>query len=970
VVITTAPAASNGGPAQVTADTYNAAGELATQTTGSGTGAAATATYCYDPNGDVTSVVAPDGNTSGTAPCETSSPWVISASSYPTQAAYQTTSSYDSSGEMVSTTSPATVAAPNGATTTTTYDPAGNKLTATDPDGVTATWTYTPLGQPATVSYSGSSAHSVSYSYDANGDTTGMTDATGTSSYSWDPFGELTSAANGAGQTVGYGYDPDGDVTGITYPLPATATWAATDTVAYGYDHADDLTSVTDFNNHQIAITNNADSLAVSETLGATGDTIGYTYDPADNPSAITLKNSSATLQSFTYSDAPAGNILSETDTPTSSKSPAVYTYDAKGRVVSMTPGTGSTLNYGFDASSNLTTLPTGAAGTYDHDSELTSSVLAGTTTSYAYNPDGELLNSKQGSTTITSAAWNGAGQLTSYDSPTADMTAATYDGNGLRASMTTASGTQDFTWDAAGVLLMDSANAYIYTTASAPAEQVSLTTGTITYLNADSLGSVRGVVNASGALAATTSYDAWGNPQTTGGLTADTPFGYAGAYTDPDGLLYLVNRYYSPATGQFLSVDPDVATTGEPYGYADGDPVDNTDPDGLCMRTTATDSCNYDPTTGKSTGMGKPDPPPPYQPSTAPCPPVWQGCPGYHTPSQKRTPPKARKVIRKAAAKRKTKATKPASTCTIADERFALDPGCRPATPGKSSSTPTWLKITGLALAAVGLTVANAVQLGADPVTDGAEVLDVGALGDETAEAIGDAGEDDPVTDCESFTAATKVLLATGAAIPIASLTSGDKVLATNVKTGKTTPQTVIAVMVERDTDRYDLTIRAGHRTAVIDTTRSHLFWVPVSRRWVRAAALKYGDHLRTPSGVAATVIGGRAPADAAGWMWDLSVPGGNDHDFYIDTVAAAVLVHNCPSEFHPIRNMVRRCLAPIFNAIMTFLPGGNNYPSYPPIPTGTYQEWRYQRDTEEPKNPEEGGEESGGGEDDECAS
>jgi hypothetical protein len=28
---------------------------------------------------------------------------------------------------------------------------------------------------------------------------------------------------------------------------------------------------------------------------------------------------------------------------------------------------------------------------------------------------------------------------------------------------------------------------------------------------------------------------------------------------------------------------------------------------------------------------------------------------------------------------------------------------------------------------------------------------------------------------------------------------------------------------------------------------------------------------------------------------MWDLTVPGNNDHDFYIDTTAAPVLVHNC---------------------------------------------------------------------------
>ena len=42
-----------------------------------------------------------------------------------------------------------------------------------------------------------------------------------------------------------------------------------------------------------------------------------------------------------------------------------------------------------------------------------------------------------------------------------------------------------------------------------------------------------------------------------------------------------LVGRYYDPTTGQFLSVDPDVDTTGMPYAYANGDPVDIGDPDG-----------------------------------------------------------------------------------------------------------------------------------------------------------------------------------------------------------------------------------------------------------------------------------------------------------------------------------------------------------------------------------------------------
>jgi hypothetical protein len=75
------------------------------------------------------------------------------------------------------------------------------------------------------------------------------------------------------------------------------------------------LNSVTDFNGHQIAISDNADSLPYSETLGATGVTLSTSYDATETPSAIALKNSSPTLQSLTYSDAPSGAILSETDT-------------------------------------------------------------------------------------------------------------------------------------------------------------------------------------------------------------------------------------------------------------------------------------------------------------------------------------------------------------------------------------------------------------------------------------------------------------------------------------------------------------------------------------------------------------------------------------------------------------------------------------------------------------------------------
>jgi RHS repeat-associated protein len=580
----TAPSTSTSGgaPNQVTKDAYDDAGELLTQTAGYGTAAASTTSYCYDPEGDKTATVPPDGNTSSVANCSSSSP-------YQTSSAYQTGYSYDSLGELASVTRPATAWASSGQTTSYGYDPAGNLLTATDPNGVTTSKTYTPLNQVASVSYSDSTP-SVSYGYDANGNKLSMSDATGTSSYAYDPFNELTSYENGAGNVVSYSYSDDGKTTGITYPLGSGASWASTDTVSYGYDNADELNSVTDFNGSSITIGNTADGLPNSLALGSSGDAISTSYDPTDAPSQITLGSGSTTLLQFAYSDEPSGAIASETDTPTWTGSPASYSYDAQSRVTQMTPGTGTTLNYAFDASGNPTTLPTAATGTYDDASELTASTLSGTTTNYTYSAEGERTQETIGGGTVMSASYDGAQRLTAYDNSAADMTSASYDGDGLRQSETsTPSGgsatTENFTWDPSSSiphLLMDTGKAYIYAGSDTPIEQVNLATGATQFLVADSLGSVRGIADGTtGSLTASTAYDAWGNPETAGGLSSHTPFGYASGYTDPTGLSYLIDRYYDPATGQFPTVDPLLELSGEPYAYATDNPVDLTDPGG-----------------------------------------------------------------------------------------------------------------------------------------------------------------------------------------------------------------------------------------------------------------------------------------------------------------------------------------------------------------------------------------------------
>lgn len=46
--------------------------------------------------------------------------------------------------------------------------------------------------------------------------------------------------------------------------------------------------------------------------------------------------------------------------------------------------------------------------------------------------------------------------------------------------------------------------------------------------------------------------------------------------------MIYLIDRYYDPSTDQFLSVDPDLADTGQPYAFTGDDPLNATDPLGL----------------------------------------------------------------------------------------------------------------------------------------------------------------------------------------------------------------------------------------------------------------------------------------------------------------------------------------------------------------------------------------------------
>lgn len=453
------------------------------------------------------------------------------------------------------------------------YDKAGNLAKLTDAAKRVTTNTYDPANRLTEVAFSDGKTHAIKYEYNGDGFRIHISDASGETSYTYDQLDRMTESKDGHADIVKYEYDLANEQTKITYPNLKAVTRA--------FDKDGRLEKVTDWLEHTTRFAYDPDSELTTTTFPTgTSNIDSYAYNEADQMGEVKMSKGAETLASLAYARDSDGQLKTTTSKGLPGEESLSYTYDPNSRLTK-----GGAIGYEYDAADNATKVGTGSY-TYDKADELE----AGPSVKYAFNEVGERSKLTPTTGAATTYAYDESGNLIAIEKPKEGKVAGftdtfTYDGNGLRVSQTISATKTYLAWqmtEALPLILSDGSNSYVYGPDGLPVEQVS-SGSTVTYLHHDQQGSTRLITSATGTKEAAVTYDAYGNKTGSTG-TATTPLGYDGQYTNSDtGLIYLRQRVYDPATGQFLSVDPLAKLTRAPYSYVEDNPVNAVDPTGLC---------------------------------------------------------------------------------------------------------------------------------------------------------------------------------------------------------------------------------------------------------------------------------------------------------------------------------------------------------------------------------------------------
>ncbi len=446
---------TNNTTGSVTDERFTSNNEPYSITRGFGTASASTETFTYDAENDLTSATNGDGYTTKYTYENANRTSVVDPDKNETKMAY------DATHDVISTTTP------NGETTKIARDSHGNAETVSRaaPGGLTQTTTYAYEPNGNLKSITDPLKHTWSYEYDTQGDRTGETDPEGdkrTYTYNEDSQETSTVSPNGnvkGGEPSKYTTKIERDQQGrqlkITDPLAHTTK--------YVYDGDGNVEKITDANTHTTTYTYNADNqkTIVKEPEGNTTET---GYDGAGRVTTQTDGNKHTT----TYVRSPLGEVTEVKDPlgrVTKKEYDAAgnltalidaagrttkYTYDPANRLkeIVYSDGVTPTVKYEYDADGNRTQMTDGTGKTtytYDQLDRLAASTDGhGDSTAYEYDLANNQTKLTYPGGSLVTRAYDNAGRLQSVTDPSSNTTTFAYNPNSDLTTTTFPKGTNE----------------------------------------------------------------------------------------------------------------------------------------------------------------------------------------------------------------------------------------------------------------------------------------------------------------------------------------------------------------------------------------------------------------------------------------------------------------------------------------------------------------------------------------------
>jgi RHS repeat-associated protein len=499
---------------------------------------------------------------------------------------------------------------PNGGMTSYTYDAAGNVLSGTDAAGNSFQYSYdsrgnliqtsSQAGRVVSSTYNSvgllirqdfSDGTFIAYGYDSHRNLATLTDATGTTTLSYDAGDRLTKVVYPDGRFVAYTYDAHGLRTQL-----ATSDGYV---LNYAYTAQAQLLTVKDGNN-QTLVSYSYDNVGRIQTEQfGNGTSTSYTYDAAGH--VLTIVNR-ASDNSVTSQIAYTYDALGEPITETTAAGTTTYGYDAAGQLVSAQLPGGRTVAYQYDAAGNRIAVNDSGTNTAYTANDMNQYANVGGAT-FAYDGDGNLLTRTDatGTTTYTYDAQN---RLVGIAGP-ADSWSYEYDALGNRTATVHNGVRTEYLVDPSGqgnvIGAFDAGGSAVahYAQGLSLIAQTAAN-GANNYYSFDALGNTTALTGADGSVLNTYSYLPFGVKLSSTG-SASNPFtfvGQSGVMDDGSGLYFMRNRSYDPTLGRFTQEDPSGFGGGDTnlYRYASNNPTTFIDPSGLQGSPPSSNTLNQGP--------------------------------------------------------------------------------------------------------------------------------------------------------------------------------------------------------------------------------------------------------------------------------------------------------------------------------------------------------------------------------------